>query len=99
MVGGVDHAADQERAQRPGQHFVRVQQHAHAHASEMRDPDVGAGVAVVVAEHEVCFALARQLGERRHVGGEAGDRAVDDVARQRDEVGLERQSLSTTRCT
>src|SRR5688500_12715548 len=69
---------------------VLVQEHTKTQRSKVRAPWSCPGITVVIAEHEIASRGGCKLAQRRHVVGEALHRTVDDVSRERDEVGLQR---------
>ena len=67
-----------------------VAQVAHAEPRDLGDPRIGAGVVLVVAGHREHAVLRAQLAERRDIVAQIVDRAVDQVAGQRDQIRRQR---------
>ncbi len=90
MVGGVVRDAG-HRQRRPVviQDDVLVDEHARAQALELADPRVDARVVLVVAGDEIGPVPGLEPRERLGVVREVRHAAVDDIAGDRDHVGLQ----------
>jgi hypothetical protein len=83
----------------PGHRDVRVAQIPHAERCEVRDPRVGVPVVLVVAGDREHAVLRAQATERLDVAGEVANAAVDKIAGQHDQIGLERvDAIDDLRC-
>ncbi len=90
MVGGV--VSDARHRQRRSvviQDDVLVDEHARAQALELADPRLGARVVLVVAGDEIGPVPGLEPRERLGVVREVLHAAVDDIAGDRDHVGLQ----------
>jgi len=67
-----------------------VEQHLHSKRAEVSAPGPRPGIAIVVAQDEDDTMCGFQVGKRRHVTGQALRRAIDDVGREHDQIGLQR---------
>ena len=71
------------------QHHMFIHQHPDAQALQFMNPGVGARVVLVVAGDKVGAVGGRQPGQRRHMVGQFGHRAVNQVAGHRHHVHLQ----------
>ncbi len=86
LAGDVVHAREVE----VGQLRAGVLQRVQAEPADLLDPLLGAGEVLVVAGDEERPVTCRQLGQRGGRGAEVLHAAVDQVADDRDQVGLGR---------
>ncbi len=68
---------------------VLVHQHAQAQAAKFRHPRRGARIVFMVARDEKHAMARAQLAQRRRVRAQLRHRAVDHVARDGDDIGLQ----------
>jgi hypothetical protein len=62
-------------------------------APQLGDPGLGAGVILVVARHEEHTQARAQIGDRRRVFAQGRHAAIDQIARDRHDVRVERVDL------
>src|SRR5262249_15144530 len=67
-----------------------VSEHADPEAIELRDPLIDARVVLVVAGDEEDAMFGAKLSERRDFIAESGHRAIDEIAGDHHDVGVER---------
>ena len=72
------------------QHDMLVEQHVQAQPAELIDPRMSSGVVLVVPRHEKSAVAGVHPLQRARVGGQILDTAVDDVAGDGDDIGLQR---------
>ncbi len=89
----VRHAGEHDPRALMREHDVLVHQHAHAEALELGGPGGLARVILVIAGDEERAVPRVKSRERRGVARQVAHRAIDEIARQRDDIGLERDSL------
>src|SRR5258706_405339 len=82
-------AGDRERRAVVIEHHVLVDEDARAQAAQLADPCVGAGVVLVVAGDDIRAVARFEPREGLRVVREVADRAVDEIAGDRDHVGAE----------
>ena len=85
----VGHAGQHQAGCAPAQHHVLVHQDAQPQAAQRRDPGVRARVVLVVAGHEIGAVARGELRQRRHVRAQLGHAAVDQIAGDGHDVGVE----------
>src|SRR3546814_1689493 len=71
------------------QHFVFIEQHAQPKTAAFVQPGVDAVVVLVIAGDVIAAVPRTQLRQRRDMTAQPIDVAVDDVAGQRNQIGIE----------